>query len=156
MSNVAQDVIWPTLDENVVVRAVFLYVGQGDATIFMIKDGDGFRVVLVDINRDENGTLITTNTQVFTGITRNGDTVPDRYFGTTTLSNGSLRVTRGLTNPNNQDRWAQQFNNSPTSTLRFYGLSDPLTIRDAVAIPEPSTSLLGALGAITLLLRRRR
>lgn len=53
MGNVAQDVIWPSSDEDVLVRAVYLYVGQGDATIFMVKDGDTYRVVLVDINRDE-------------------------------------------------------------------------------------------------------
>ena len=52
MGNVAQDVIWPSSEEDVLVRAVYLYVGQGDATIFMVKDGDTYRVVLVDINRD--------------------------------------------------------------------------------------------------------
>ncbi|NQU25653.1 MAG: competence protein ComEC [Candidatus Nealsonbacteria bacterium] len=53
MSNVAREVIWPSADGNVLVRAVFLHVGQGDSTIFLVKDGDTYRTVLVDINRDE-------------------------------------------------------------------------------------------------------
>ena len=52
MSNVARDVIWPTRDD-VLVRTVFLYVGQGDCTIVLLKDGDGYKSLIVDINRDE-------------------------------------------------------------------------------------------------------
>ena len=52
MANIARDVIWPG-DENVLVRAVFLYVGQGDATIVLVKDGSGYKCLLVDINLDE-------------------------------------------------------------------------------------------------------
>lgn len=53
MANVAHDVIWPSSDEDVLVRAVFFYVGQGDSTLYLLKDGDSFQTVLVDINRDE-------------------------------------------------------------------------------------------------------
>jgi len=52
MSNVAHDVIWPT-DPDILVRAVFLYVGQGDCTIVLVKDGDTYKTLVVDINRDE-------------------------------------------------------------------------------------------------------
>ena len=52
MANVARDVIWPT-DDNIIVRAVFLYVGQGDCTIVLVKDGDTYKTVVVDTNLDE-------------------------------------------------------------------------------------------------------
>jgi competence protein ComEC len=52
MPNVARDVIWPK-DANILVRVVFLYVGQGDSTIVLVKNGNGYKTLLVDINRDE-------------------------------------------------------------------------------------------------------
>lgn len=51
MSNMAQDVIWPR-DGNILVRVVFLYVGQGDSTIVLAADGASYRTLLVDINID--------------------------------------------------------------------------------------------------------
>ena len=54
MTNVAQEVLWPT-DENVLIRVGMLYVGQGDASVVLVKDGDGFKTVLIDINRDKEG-----------------------------------------------------------------------------------------------------
>jgi len=44
MSNVAQDLILPPVR---VFRAVFLYVGQGEATLLVVPDGDHHRIVLV-------------------------------------------------------------------------------------------------------------
>ncbi len=52
MANVARDVIWPDRDD-ILVRAVFLYVGQGDCTVVLVKDADTYRTLVVDINRDE-------------------------------------------------------------------------------------------------------
>ena len=49
---VAHDVIWPDSDE-ILVRVVFLYVGQGDSALVLVKSGSTFKTVLVDINRDE-------------------------------------------------------------------------------------------------------
>ena len=43
----------PKKGDNVLVRAVFLYVGQGDSTLLFIKDGDKYKTVLVDVNRDK-------------------------------------------------------------------------------------------------------
>lgn len=54
MSNVAKDVIWPT-SSDVLIRVVFLYVGQGDSSIVLVKDGDTYKVLLIDINQDKEG-----------------------------------------------------------------------------------------------------
>jgi len=54
MTNVAQNVLWPT-DRNVLIRVGMLYVGQGDSSVVLVKDGDGYKTVLVDINRDKEG-----------------------------------------------------------------------------------------------------
>ena len=42
----------PKKTDNILVRAVFLYVGQGDSTLLLVKSGDSYKTVLVDINRD--------------------------------------------------------------------------------------------------------
>lgn len=52
LSNVARDVIWPDRDD-ILVRAVFLYVGQGDCTVVLVKAGATYKTLVVDINRDE-------------------------------------------------------------------------------------------------------
>lgn len=54
MSNVAQDVLWPT-DSEVLIRVGMFYVGQGDSSVVLVKDGDGYKTVLIDINRDNEG-----------------------------------------------------------------------------------------------------
>jgi beta-lactamase superfamily II metal-dependent hydrolase len=54
MSNVAREVIWPD-SSDILIRVVFLYVGQGDSTIVLVKDGDTYQTILVDINRDKEG-----------------------------------------------------------------------------------------------------
>ena len=51
MANKAQEVIIPNQG---VLRFVFLYVGQGDATIMVIPDGPDFKYVLVDNNIDKS------------------------------------------------------------------------------------------------------
>ncbi len=53
MSNTAKDILIPNTG---VFRTVFLYVGQGEATLFIIPKGDSFFYVLMDTNNDvENG-----------------------------------------------------------------------------------------------------
>ena len=43
----------PKLGSGILVRAISLYVGQGDSTLFFIKDGDRYATMLTDINLDE-------------------------------------------------------------------------------------------------------
>jgi competence protein ComEC len=51
----ARDLLWPT-DPNILVRFVFLYVGQGSSTIVLVRDNDSYRAILIDTNLDsENG-----------------------------------------------------------------------------------------------------
>ena len=38
MANVAKDLLWPK-DKNIILRVVFLYVGQGDSTIVLAANG---------------------------------------------------------------------------------------------------------------------
>lgn len=49
--NVARDLLWPT-DTKIVIRACFLYVGQGSSILLLIRDGDLYRAVLIDSNLD--------------------------------------------------------------------------------------------------------
>ncbi|MEM6364629.1 MAG: competence protein ComEC [Planctomycetota bacterium] len=51
--NKATEIIWPT-DSKIVVRAVFLYVGQGSSTLFLIRNGSTYDCWLVDINLDSS------------------------------------------------------------------------------------------------------
>lgn len=51
MSTVAKDVIIP---EEGTFRAVFLYVGQGDATLLVVPDGGKRKYVLIDSNHGES------------------------------------------------------------------------------------------------------
>ncbi|MDB5354319.1 MAG: hypothetical protein JWN24_772 [Phycisphaerales bacterium] len=46
---IARDLLYPT-DKNILVRVVFLYVGQGSSAIVFIRDSDVYRVLVVDIN----------------------------------------------------------------------------------------------------------
>lgn len=51
----ARELLWPQ-SADILVRAVFLYVGQGDSTIVFVKNGSDYEVLLVDINQDrKNG-----------------------------------------------------------------------------------------------------
>jgi len=52
-TNVAKDVIWPREDSDVLVRVVWLYVGQGSSILMLVADRDDYRSLLVDINLDE-------------------------------------------------------------------------------------------------------
>src|SRR5712692_6553708 len=49
--HVARDTIWPN-NSNILVRTVFLHVGQGSSAVVFIADGDSYLVLLVDINKD--------------------------------------------------------------------------------------------------------
>lgn len=62
----------------------------------------------------------------------------------------------GSSNANNASRVYNRFTGSNTATLSVYALSPLLTVTEmAEVIPEPSTALLGGIGFL-LLLRRRR
>lgn len=51
MWNIARDLIWPQ-DNDILVRVVFLHVGQGSSAIVLIADGDTYKTLLIDINLD--------------------------------------------------------------------------------------------------------
>ena len=52
--NYAQDLIIPKIKG--VFRTVFLYVGQGESTLLVIPNGQGWKYMLIDTNTDvENG-----------------------------------------------------------------------------------------------------
>lgn len=52
MSNTAKDIIVPS--ETGVLRVIFLYVGQGEATLLVIPDGENNKFMLIDSNLDED------------------------------------------------------------------------------------------------------
>lgn len=52
MANKAREIITPTVPG--IFRTVFLYVGQGDATLMAIPDGENYKYVLIDSNHDES------------------------------------------------------------------------------------------------------
>lgn len=53
--NKAKELLWPT-DPNILLRFVFLYVGQGTSTIVLAKANITYKSVLLDINLDsKNG-----------------------------------------------------------------------------------------------------
>lgn len=59
MANVAKKICIPS--EKGILRVIFLFVGQGDATLLVIPDGDNYRFALVDCNRhpEANGIDLT-------------------------------------------------------------------------------------------------
>ena len=51
----AKNLLWPS-DPRILVRFVFLYVGQGSSTIVLVRDKESYKSILVDINLDsKNG-----------------------------------------------------------------------------------------------------
>jgi len=52
MENKAKEIIIPK--EPHIFRTIFLYVGQGDATLLVIPDGEDYKYVLIDSNHDES------------------------------------------------------------------------------------------------------
>ncbi len=52
MANAAKEVIIPK--EPNLLRAVFLYVGQGDSTLLLVPDGTSYKYVLIDSNEDDS------------------------------------------------------------------------------------------------------
>lgn len=49
--NKARELLWPK-DARILLRFVFLDVGQGSSTIVLIRSGDTWKAILVDINLD--------------------------------------------------------------------------------------------------------
>lgn len=47
----ARDLLWPT-DTRILLRFVFLNVGQGSSTIVLVRSGETYKTILVDINLD--------------------------------------------------------------------------------------------------------
>jgi beta-lactamase superfamily II metal-dependent hydrolase len=52
MSNPAQDVLWPT-SSDILLRAAFLYVGQGQSTVLFAASNGTYKVLLIDIHNDK-------------------------------------------------------------------------------------------------------
>lgn len=103
---------------------------------------------------DENGggdTGTNHGFDIFTGSNANG-TIRTPLGGTATNSSGVLISNRGASNANNSGRVFIRFDNTAqTSNLRFYALSDPLTV-----VPEPNSLALLSLGLVCLLIRSTR
>lgn len=51
MSNIAKKIIIP--DQPGIFRTIFLYVGQGEATLMVIPDGSNYKYLLIDCNIDK-------------------------------------------------------------------------------------------------------
>lgn len=49
--NKARELLWPT-DTRILLRFVFLNVGQGSSTIVLVRSGETYKTILVDINLD--------------------------------------------------------------------------------------------------------
>ena len=52
MTTIAKETIIP--DETGTFRTIFLYVGQGDATLLVVPDGQNYKYILIDSNNDES------------------------------------------------------------------------------------------------------
>ncbi len=50
MPNTAKKICIPS--EKGILRAIFLYVGQGDSTVLVVPEKDNYRIVLIDCNRN--------------------------------------------------------------------------------------------------------
>ncbi len=66
-----------------------------------------------------------------------------------------VRTSIGSSNANNAGRTWNRFQRNNTDSNSVYALSPLLTVTDVV-VPEPSTALLGGLGGLFLLRRRRK
>jgi len=66
---------------------------------------------------------------------------------------GDVRASHGSSNANNSGRVWNRQNSDNVTSYGVYAISPLLTV---TFIPEPSTALLGAIGALVLLRRRRR
>jgi len=110
------------------------------------------------ISLDENGNVRAAS--VWAGTTPGGATVTNRWLGTVIPSktnNTVVVVEHGRSDHFHSDgHWIQQFNNGPTASQSLYGLSNPITLREAVTVPEPATATLALLGLGGLMMRRRR
>ncbi len=91
---------------------------------------------------------------VFTGSNSNGTPLATQEVGSIAGVNGSVGNTNtGSSNANNTTRiWNRGNIPNIANTRSFYIISPLLTVTD---VPEPSTALLGALGMLALLRRRR-
>ncbi|MFK7850518.1 MAG: hypothetical protein AB8D78_06020 [Akkermansiaceae bacterium] len=92
---------------------------------------------------------------VWTGSTGTGD-IDSRPLGNSPISSTGNNGSRTGNAPASNDDWINRSDaerRGPTTPLRVYALSELITI--AAPIPEPSTTILGAFGALLLLLRRR-
>jgi len=49
--NKARELLWPT-DTTILMRFVFLNVGQGSSTVVLVRRGSTYKVILLDINLD--------------------------------------------------------------------------------------------------------
>ena len=77
---------------------------------------------------NEEGVEPASDASIFTGSTQAGVKGTDgRELGGSTEV--PPKVTTGLKRPNNANRWMVQFNAAATSSLRFYALSEPLTVQ---------------------------
>jgi hypothetical protein len=103
------------------------------------------------VNRDQNGFSVTA-TQAFTGTLPDGTRVTgaaDQPLGSFGSGLGNIRTGYSDLAGN---LWMSIFNQVHTEPLPVFAMSEVLTV---AAIPEPSAALLGGLGMLALLRRRR-
>lgn len=101
-------------------------------------DQDGAQLVNPDANHGRN---------VATGYQQNGSHV--NALGNTT---DTLTINYGSSNANNAGRITNRFTAATSGTYSLYAISEELTV---TLIPEPSSALLGGIGLLALLRRRR-
>lgn len=135
------------------------FTGSSGSNI-RIPDANNNRAVRYSPYLNENGTGDSGGIHgfdIFTGSNSNG-TIRTPLGGPNTNSGGTLISNRGASNANRSGRVFIRFDNTAqTSQLRFYALSDALTVQEAGgAVPEPATATLALLGLGGLMMRRRR
>ena len=86
---------------------------------------------------------------VHTGTLTDGTIDINQSFGITTTDDG--RINRGVL-PSTTANWINAGNETDRTTRDIYVMSEKITI---VAVPEPASTLLGGLGFLFLLRRRR-
>lgn len=135
----------PTLSSGVPVLLM------NGTSLFAADNTDLWDGANVAVQFDESGTDVG-SLRVFTGSTAGGveEAGAGQFLGSTVVqSNGNVVVRTGGT-ANTGGTWMRVFSDSPDGARSVYAMSDPLTV-----IPEPSAALLGAIGAVMLLRRRR-
>jgi len=106
------------------------------------------------LSTDENGNVIG-GEAVWAGMWPSGAPEATRHLGSIIIDGkGGYRAHYGRATETD-GRWARVYHSLTSASHRFYALSEPLTVRQAV-IPEPSMLLIWSLGLLAAACFRRR